>query len=169
MSRANARPGEAARLIGPDEGILIDHIGAPLDPALGEAARQTALACPHYRWLGIQPHAATRARIQRAHVLVHTSRMEGGAHVIMEAALCGTPVLASRIAGNVGMLGEGYPGYFPPGDARALAEGLRRCRADIAAPDGVLARLHAQCAQRAALFEPAAERAALRAVIDELL
>ncbi|MBE0589160.1 MAG: TIGR04348 family glycosyltransferase, partial [Hydrogenophaga sp.] len=60
---------EAARLIGPDEGIFIDHIGEALDPALGEAARQTAADCPHYRWLGSQPHAATRARIQRAHVL----------------------------------------------------------------------------------------------------
>ena len=66
-----------------------------LDPALGEMARATAADCPHYRWLGGQPHEATRRRIQRAHLLVHPSRMEGGAHVIMEAALCGTPVLAS--------------------------------------------------------------------------
>ena len=57
--------------------------------------------------------------------------MEGGAHVIMEAALCGTPVLASRVAGNVGMLGAGYGGYFPAGDAAALAALLRRCREDI--------------------------------------
>lgn len=160
---------EAARLLHPDEGILIDHIGQALDPALGEQARATAAACPHYRWLGGLPHAAARQRIQRAHLLVHPSRMEGGAHVVMEAVLCGTPVLASRVPGNVGMLGVGYAGYFPPGDAQALADGLRRCRADIGAPDGVLARLQAQCAQRAALFEPAAERAALRAVIDELL
>jgi len=158
---------EAARLIAPDEGIFIDHIGGALDPALGEAARQTALACPHYRWLGNQPHAATRARIQRAHVLVHTSRMEGGAHVIMEAALCGTPVLASRIAGNVGMLGEGYTGYFPPGDAAGLAALLRKARADIAADAGLLRQLQAQCSARAPLFEPHAEQAALLAVLAE--
>ncbi|NIC43293.1 selenoneine biosynthesis selenosugar synthase SenB [Aquabacterium sp. A08] len=160
---------EAARLLHPGEGILIDHIGQALDPALGEQARATAAACPHYRWLGGLPHAAARQRIQRAHVLVHPSRMEGGAHVVMEAVLCGTPVLASRVPGNVGMLGEGYAGYFPPGDAPALVAWLRRCRAGIGASDGVLAHLQAQCAQRAALFEPAAERAALRAVIDELL
>lgn len=160
---------DAARLIGPDEGIFIDHIGNQLDPALGAAARATQRACAHYRWLGGLPHAATRARIQRAHVLVHPSRMEGGAHVIMEAALCGTPVLASHIDGNVGMLGAGYGGYFPPGDAAALAALLRDCRRDIAADTGKLAALQAQCSARAPLFEPAAERSALLSLLNELL
>lgn len=76
---------EAARRLLPDEGILIDHIGRALDPALGEQARATATACLHYRWLGGLPHEAARRRIQRAHLLLHPSRMEGGAHVIMEA------------------------------------------------------------------------------------
>jgi putative glycosyltransferase (TIGR04348 family) len=159
---------EAARLIGPDEGIFIDHIGGALDPTLGDAARQTAADCPHYRWLGGLPHATTRSRIQRAHVLVHPSRMEGGAHVIMEAALSGTPVLASRMDGNVGMLGAGYCGYFPSGDAAALAALLRNCRRDIAQGSGKLAALQAQCEARAPLFEPAAEKAALLAVLNEL-
>lgn len=152
---------EAARLLHPDEGILIDHIGNALDPALADLALATAAACPHYRWLGGQPHEATRRRIQRAHLLVHPSRMEGGAHVIMEAALSGTPVLASRMDGNVGMLGPDYGGYFPVGDAVALAARLRECRRDIADGGGTLAALHAQCSARAPLFEPAAERAAL--------
>lgn len=158
---------DAARLLRPDEGIGIDHIGHALDPALGQAASQTARDCPHYRWLGALPHAATRARIQRAHLLAHTSRMEGGAHVIMEAVLCGTPVLASRIAGNVGMLGTGYGGYFPPGDASALAALLRACRRDIATGAGKLAALQAQCESRAPLFDPRAERAGLLALLDE--
>lgn len=159
---------EAARLIRPDEGIHIDHVGVALEPALGEAARQTMQACPHYRWLGGLPHAATRSRIQRAHVLVHTSRMEGGAHVIMEAVLCGTPVLASRIAGNVGMLGADYGGYFPPGDAAALAALLRGARRDIVTAGGKLAALQAQCEARAPLFDPAAEQAGLLGVLAEL-
>ena len=151
----------AARLIRPDEGILIDHIGNALDPALADEARATQRDCPHYRWLGGLPHEATRRRIQRAHLLVHPSRMEGGAHVIMEAALCGTPVLASRMDGNVGMLGAGYGGYFPTGDAAALAALLRACRRDIASGGDTLAGLQAQCSLRAPLFEPAAEKAAL--------
>jgi glycosyltransferase involved in cell wall biosynthesis len=149
---------EAARLLAPDEGIQIDHLGHALDPALGDAARQTEVDCAHYRWLGGVSRTAARDRIQRAHLLLHPSQMEGGAHVIMEAVLSGTPVLASRVAGNVGMLGQDYGGYFPPGDVPALVRLLRVCRADIAAPAGTLVRLQAQCALRAPLFKRDAER-----------
>ncbi len=152
---------EAVRLIRPEEGILVDHIGNALIPDLADAARDTARDCPHYRWLGGQAHEATRRRIQRAHALVHPSQMEGGAHVIMEAVLCGTPVLASRVDGNVGMLGEGYTGYFPAGDATALVALLRQCRLSLTARQGKLAALQSQCESRALLFEPAAEKAAL--------
>ena len=159
---------EAARLLSPDEGILIDHLGVALDPALGEQASATAAACPHYRWLGGVPHAAARSRIQRAHVLVHASRMEGGSHAIMEAVRSGTPVLASRVSGNVGMLGVDYAGYFAPGDAHALVALLRACRQGIGSGINPLAQLHAQCALRSALFAPAAEQSALLAVLQEL-
>jgi putative glycosyltransferase (TIGR04348 family) len=154
----------AARLLPPDAGVLIDHIGAPLDPALGHAAEATRAQCPHYRWLGAMPHAHTLQRIQRAHLLVHCSRMEGGAHVLMEAMCSGTPVLASRIDGNVGLLGEDYAGYFEPGDAQALAQALLALRTNAPA----LEQLQAQCAVRAPLFAPAAERAALHRWVQAL-
>lgn len=156
---------EAARRLAVRADILLDHIGAPLDAALGEQARALDAAQPHYRWLGAQPHDATLARIQRAHVLVHASRMEGGAHVVLEAVRSGTPVLASRIPGNVGMLGRDYRGYFDPGDAAGLCALLLRCRDDRA----MLAALQAQCAARAPLFDPARERATLRRLLAELL
>ena len=158
----------AAQTLAANDGIHIDHIGAPLDAALGQAAQATAQACPHYRWLGAQPHEATRRRIQRAHVLVHTSAMEGGAHVIMEAVCSGTPVLASRIDGNVGMLGADYPGYFEPGNAKQLANLLREARATQHQPNGLLARLAAQCALRAPLFAPEAEQQALLNLVAAL-
>lgn len=154
----------AARLLPPDAGVFIDHIGAPLDAALGLAAQATQAQCPHYRWLGALPHAPTLQRIQRAHLLVHCSRMEGGAHVLMEAVCSGTPVLASRIDGNVGLLGEDYAGYFEPGDAHALAQALLALRSNAPA----LAQLQAQCAARAHLFAPAAERAALHRWVEDL-
>lgn len=156
---------EAARLLAARPDIRLDHVGGELDPALGEAARITQQSCPHYRWLGALPHAATRQRIQRAHVLVHCSRIEGGAHVIMEAVRSGTPVLASRVAGNVGMLGAAYGGYFEPGDAPGLATLLQRCRDQ----PPILAALRAQCAERAPLFEPESERKTLLALLGELL
>jgi putative glycosyltransferase (TIGR04348 family) len=155
----------AARLLPPDAGVFIDHIGAALDPALGQAAQATQAHYPHYRWLGALPHAQTRQRIQRAHLLVHCSRMEGGAHVLMEAMCSGTPVLASRIDGNVGLLGEGYSGYFAPGDAPGLAKALLALKDQ---DNGLLAHWGTQCALRAPLFEPSAERAALHQWVQDL-
>lgn len=158
----------AAHFLSHADGVLIDHIGLPLDAALGAAALATAADCPHYRWLGGLPHAATRSHIQRAHVLVHTSRMEGGAHVLMEAVCSGTPVLASRIAGNVGMLGADYAGYFEPGNAAQLATLLREARATQTQPSGLLAQLAAQCALRAPLFAPTSEQQALLNLVQSL-
>ena len=145
--------------------IVLDHIGAPLDADLGEQALKLAAEVPTYRYLGEQTHAQTRSRIVRAHVLVHPSRMEGGAHVVMEAVMSGTPVLASRIDGNVGMLGADYDGYFPWGDAQALANLLLRCKN---APQ-FLDHLNAQCALRSPLFEPRTERASLLQIVAKTL
>lgn len=159
----------AARLLQGRHDIRIDHIGAALDPALGREAERTMAACPNYRWLGGLPHAETRRRIQRAHVLVHPSRMEGGAHVVIEAVVSGTPVLASRIDGNVSLLGNDYAGYFPWQDAAALSSLLAECRATQADPAGLLARFAAQAAGRAPLFAPERERDAVRQLALELL
>ena len=154
----------AVRLLNAQDAIRIDHIGASLDPALAVLAQDTAKACPGYRWLGGLPHEATRRRIQRAHVLVHASRMEGGAHVVMEAVRSGTPVLASRIAGNVGMLGADYAGYFDWDNAAYLVELLRRCQHDAA----FIAHLQAQCAAHAPLFAIETEGLAVRQLATEL-
>lgn len=131
-----------------------DQIGDGLDTALADAARTAAAQLPHYHWLGGLPRALTRQHIKRAHVLVNSSVMEGGAHVILEAVQSGTPVLASRISGNVGMLGADYAGYFDVGDAAGLAALVKRCATEPA----FLVHLQSQCALRAELFEPAVER-----------
>ena len=155
----------ALRLLAARQDIRLDHIGAPLDAALGDEAQALMRQQPNYRWLGALPHAATLGHIQRAHVLVHPSAMEGGAHVVMEAIRAGTPVLASRISGNVGMLGHDYRGYFEPGDAAGLAALLQHVRDDPAMLQG----LRAQCDQRSPLFEPAREQATLKNVMAWLL
>lgn len=145
--------------------IRIDQVGAALDAGLARRARSTMARCPGYRWLGPLGHGETLRRIRAAHVLVQMSRAEGGAHTIAEAVRMGTPVLASRVPGNVGMLGERYPGYFPVGDAGALARAIERCRDE---PD-FLAQLARQCAARAARFDPERERRTLLAVARRLL
>ena len=155
----------AARLLGARPDIRIAHIGRSLVPQLGQEAEALSLMEGPYRWLGELDHTSTRRCIQQAHVLVHPSLMEGGAHVVMEAVRSGTPVLASRVPGNVGMLGADYEGYFPVGDARALATLLQQVRDDAA----MLTRLQMQCQVRAPLFEPARERATLLALLARQL
>ena len=156
---------DAARLLAGRADILLDHIGGGLDPALADEARALAASQPHYRWLGPLPHATTRARIQAAHVLVHCSQMEGGAHVVIEALTSGTPVLASRIDGNLGLLGSGHPGLFDWGDAQALAGLLVQARDNVA----MLPSLQAACARRAPLFHPDQERHTLLGLLAPLL
>ncbi|HZW72059.1 MAG TPA: glycosyltransferase, partial [Caldimonas sp.] len=156
----------AARLLAADAAPpSIVHIGAPLDARLGAEAQTTMAACPAYRWVGAIAHAAARRTIARARALVHASRMEGGANVVIEAVRSGVPVLASRIDGNVGLLGIGYDGYFPVGDAAALAALMRQFRAD----DAFAEQLRAQCALREPMFVPAVERRAVRAVVAGLV
>ena len=155
----------AARRLLDRHDILLDHIGAALDPSLGEEAGALMATQARYRWLGALPHAETRRRIQAAHVLVHPSQMEGGAHVVIEALRSGTPVLASNIAGNLGLLGDDYRGSFALGDDAALATMLKRARDD---PD-MLPTLQGQLRTRAPLFSPEAERATLHRVVSALI
>ncbi|MDQ2778797.1 MAG: TIGR04348 family glycosyltransferase [Pseudomonadota bacterium] len=155
---------DAAMLLQGRDDILFDHIGAGLDPTLALRATGLNERLPNYRWLGAMPHAATRRRVQAAHVLVHASRMEGGAHVVIEAVVSGTPVLASRIDGNVGLLGSDYGGYFEWGDAGELALLLKRLQDEPA----TLSALTAQCALRAPLFTPETERRTLLELVSSL-
>ena len=141
------------------------HVGAPLDEGLARLATQLAKSDPRYHWAGSLPHGLTRSAIKRAHVLVHPSRMEGGANVIVEAIMSGTPVIASRISGNVGMLGKDYPGLFPLEDAPALATMLARAATERA----FLERLRRACRERRPLFLPAREAAAVRGFVRQLL
>ncbi|MFO1398343.1 MAG: selenoneine biosynthesis selenosugar synthase SenB [Burkholderiales bacterium] len=151
----------AFRRLAADVPATLTIIGAALDPALGDAAHALAASDPRVQWLGPRPHAWTRQAIKRAHVLLVPSRMEGGANVVVEAITAGTPVLGSRMSGNVGMLGADYAGCFAVGDADGLAALVARAAADRT----FLAALGAQCARRAPLFTPAAEQAALHAAL----
>lgn len=143
--------------------LYFDQIGDGLDADLASAAQAAAASNPHYRWLGGLPRAQTRQRIKRAHVLVNSSVMEGGAHVILEAVQSGTPVLASRISGNIGMLGSDYAGYFDVGSAKQLGALLARC----AKSPEFLALLQGQCQRRARLFAPLEEKRLVLNLIND--
>jgi hypothetical protein len=74
------------------------------------------------------------------------------------------PILASRVDGNVGLLGSDYAGYFRVGDTGALAHLMRRIETDRR----FVNRLHLAVARRAPLFKPEREVAAWRLLLAEL-
>jgi putative glycosyltransferase (TIGR04348 family) len=136
------------------------QVGGALEPEMAATARRWMKRDPRYRWIGSVPHAQALRWIARSHLLVVSSVMEGGANVIVEAARIGTPVLASRVAGNVGMLGRDYPGYYKLADARALA---RLIHTTASAPRN-LATLKRRLSRRRPTFSPAAEASSVRRV-----
>jgi putative glycosyltransferase (TIGR04348 family) len=156
---------EAVSLLPPQLPVEITHIGEALDAELGEKARQCAAGDTRYRWLGGLSHARTRSAMRAAHVLIHPSIMEGGANVIVEAITAGTAVLASRMSGNVGMLGRDYPGYFRVGDAKGLARLVARAARD----EDFRISLERACRKRRALFRPEKEARAVNALVAGLV
>ena len=104
-----------------------------------------------------------RQAIARAHALVHPSIAEGGANTVSESLVLGTPVLASAIPGNLGLLGVDYPGVFPVGDAAGLAELIGRFEAEAT----FRAVLRERCEALAERHTPARERVAWSALIAE--
>jgi putative glycosyltransferase (TIGR04348 family) len=113
-----------------DQRIEVVHLGAPLDPSLENEAKAGMKREPRYRWLGGVPHARALRWLASSHAMVISSRMEGGANVVCEALRIGVPVLASRIPGNLGLLGPNYAGYFPLENEAALARLVRKAASD---------------------------------------
>lgn len=143
--------------------VRVTHIGGALTPAFAAEARRWMTREPRYRWLGELPRARAFRVLARSRVMVISSYMEGGANVVSEALAAGVPVIASRIRGNVGMLGTPYPGYFPAGDDLTLARLISRAERDSA----YLETLGRLCHTRAALVTPRRERDALQALIAD--
>ena len=148
----------ALKLVPRDLALEVVHLGAALDPDLVPRTKD-----PRYRWLGSVPHAQALKWLASSHAMVISSRMEGGANVVSEAIRIGVPVLASRIPGNVGLLGAAYGGYFPVEDSRALARLLSRAATD----QQFYRTLKKQIAKLRPAVAPQAEARALLAVMRD--
>ena len=146
-----------------EEDCIAAHRG-DLDPGLGKQARQLMRGDKRYRWLGGVPHERALRWLASSHAMVISSRMEGGANVVCEALRIGVPVLASRISGNVGLLGRDYVGYFPVEDEGALAGLMGRAASDRRFYEN----LKTQVKRLRAKVAPQAEARALLAAISGL-
>src|SRR5207237_6108890 len=102
----------AARLLPPSSQIRIVHIGRAMMREMERRARREERINPRYRWLGELSRTRTLRTLAQSQLCVISSRMEGGANVLSEAVVLSIPVLASRIDGNIGILGTDYPGLF---------------------------------------------------------
>ena len=158
------RTAMAARLLPEDSRIRVRHVGGAMSSAMAVRARAEVERNPRYHWLGELPRWKTRRVIKRSRLLVLSSRLEGGANVVSEALVDSVPVLGTRIPGTVGLLGEGYPGYFSVGNTRELARMLTRAESELA----FLSQLKEWCDGVASDFHPAVEQAAWVELLGEL-
>lgn len=158
------RAAVAAALLPPSSRIRVLHAGAALEPDLAAQARAEQETNPRYRWLGELPREEALRLLARSSLLVLTSRLEGGANVVSEAIAADVPVVSSRIDGSIGLLGADYPGYFPVGDARALADLLFHVEND----QPFYRELKNRCSRVKPLVDPARERESWSGLLAEL-
>lgn len=114
-------------LLSSDSAIQVRHLGKAMNSQMEVTAREHHKKLERYQWVGEVSHADALKMLSESRLMVISSRMEGGAHVVSEAIALGIPVIASDIPGNRGLLGDDYLGYYPVGDEVALANLLSRC------------------------------------------
>ncbi len=158
------RTAMASRQLPPSSRIQVVHVGGALTDDMRVQADAEAAANPRYRWLGELPRWRALRVLARSRVLVLTSQMEGGANAVCEAIACSVPVISSRISGSIGLLGEGYPGYFPAEDTQALTDMLIRVETDTAFYD----TLKAWCERLKPIVDPNRERESWECLLQDL-
>jgi len=158
------RAAMATRLLPRSSRIRVTNLGDAMNAREEYRAQREVNLNPRYRWLGEVPPSRVREVLSQSRLFVISSRMEGGANALGEAIVEGLPVLASRIPGSVGILGDDYPGYFEVGDTAELARLMIKCETN---PE-FLSALNKRCSQIIRLFDPDREKASWARLIDEL-
>jgi putative glycosyltransferase (TIGR04348 family) len=158
------RAAYAVRELPASSRILLKHAGAALEPEFEKEVEAEQRGNPRYQWLGALTHEKATDLLSRSHLLALTSQLEGGANVVSEAIAVGTPIISSLIPGSVGILGKGYPGYFPVGDSNALREQLKRAESD----NGFYRDLQQWVAGLQPLVSAVRERESWQALLKEL-
>ena len=132
--------------------------------AMTRRAHREVYTNERYRWLGEQSQSRVRQILKKSSLCVISSRMEGGANVLSEAIAASVPIIASRVDGNVGVLGPDYPGYFDVGNTAQLTRLLTRAETSRE----YLAELKEWSKGLAVLVDPAREEQAWSDLLTEL-
>lgn len=159
------RTAMASQLLPVESKIRVIHFGEATNLQWQQQALQFVESSPRYNWKGEVPQWQVRREFLRTRLMVISSNQEGGANVISEALAAGVPIIASKIAGNVGLLGADYPGYFELGNERELANLLYRAETDAT----FLSLLQDACAPLALKFTVESESAAWQSILSELM
>ncbi len=155
------RAAYASRSIDATLEVRVIQAGQILDARYAALTRLEAQVNPRYHYCGNLGRRQALRLLARSDLLVQSSRLEGGANSICEAMACGTPVIASRISGNIGILGKSYPGLYPCGDTKALRLMLERAIQE----KQFYEKLRRAVGNLKPLVEPARERAAWREIL----
>ena len=107
------------------------QIGQALDAEMRKTAEFWMEEDKRYRWCGGLPREESLALCAKSSLTINSSILEGGANAVLEAMTMGVPVLASRIEGNVGLMGDDYPGYFDEGGMAKALEAIMHQRVDL--------------------------------------
>ena len=158
------RTAMAARSLPDSSKIRVLQIGGARTAAMAKRARREMDTNERYQWLDEQPQSRVRSILSKSSLCVLSSRAEGGANVLSEAIAASVPILASRVDGNVGILGKNYPGYFDVGNTSQLAQLLTRAETS----PGYLAELKAWTKDLTILADPSREEQAWSDLINEL-
>jgi putative glycosyltransferase (TIGR04348 family) len=152
----------AARRLSANSQIRVIHLGKAHTSIYASQANKEMTLNPRYRWIGDVPRWRVRRELVKTRLMVISSNQEGGANVISEAVVAGVPIIASKIPGNVGLLGPDYQGYYSVGNEQELANLLK-----IAEDDPTfLGKLDSQLQVLRPLFGAAQEESTLNKIVD---
>jgi glycosyltransferase involved in cell wall biosynthesis len=156
---------ESLKYLRPESKIQVSHLGKAMSPEMKSLAKAYNKELKNYQWLDELSHSETLQQLSRSHLMVISSLMEGGAHVVTEAIAIGVPVIASDIPGNRGLLGDDYHGYYPVGNAKALALMLQKAEFEPA----FYKSLEAHIKKRKKYAQPEFELNSIKAVLNRLI
>jgi putative glycosyltransferase (TIGR04348 family) len=156
---------ESLQYLRSESKIKVLHLGKAMSPEMKSQAKVYNKELKNYQWLDELSHPETLQQLSRSHLMVISSLMEGGAHVVTEAIAIGVPVIASDIPGNRGLLGDDYPGYYPVGDAKALALMLQKAEFEPL----FYKSLEAHIKKRKKYVQPQFELNSIKALLNRLI